>query len=53
VVFGDSQIVRKEGSALSDFGTSDDICWIWSKRASSTNIVASLYRLAMVPFHLV
>jgi hypothetical protein len=33
--------------------TWDDICWIWSKRASSTSIVASLYRLAVVPFHLV
>jgi hypothetical protein len=33
--------------------TLDDICWIWSKRASSTSIVASLYRLAVVPFHLV
>src|SRR5258706_209699 len=31
----------------------DDICWIGSKRASSTGIVASLYRLAVVPFHLV
>jgi hypothetical protein len=27
--------------------------WKWSKRASSTSIVASLYRLAVVPFHLV
>ena len=33
--------------------TLDDICWIWSKRASSTSFVASLYRLAVVPFHLV
>jgi hypothetical protein len=33
--------------------TWDDICWIWSKRASSTSIVASLYRLVVVPFHLV
>ena len=33
--------------------TLDDICWIWSKRASSTSIVASLHRLAVVPFHLV
>jgi hypothetical protein len=32
--------------------TLDDICWKWSKRASSTSIVASLYRLAVVPFHL-
>ena len=33
--------------------TLDDICWKWSKRASSTSIVASLYRLAVVPFYLV
>jgi hypothetical protein len=33
--------------------TWDDIYWIWSKRASSTSIVASLDRLAVVPFHLV
>ena len=33
--------------------TWDDICWVWSKRASSTSIVASLYRLVVVPFHLV
>jgi hypothetical protein len=33
--------------------TWDDICWIWSKRASSTSIVASMFRLAVVPFHLV
>jgi hypothetical protein len=33
--------------------TLDDICWIGSKRASSTGIVASLYRLAAVPFNLV
>src|SRR5215813_10448127 len=32
--------------------TLDDICWKWSKRASSTSIVASLYRLAVVPLHL-
>ncbi len=33
--------------------TWDDICWIWSKRASSTSIVASMFRLAVIPFHLV
>jgi hypothetical protein len=33
--------------------TLDDIWWIWSKRASSTNVVARLYCLAVVPFHLV
>jgi hypothetical protein len=33
--------------------TWDDICRIWSKRASRTSIVGSLYRLAVVPFHLV
>jgi hypothetical protein len=38
---------------LSMISTLDDIWWIWSKRASSTSIVASLYGLAAVPFHLV
>lgn len=33
--------------------TWDDICRIWSKRASSKSIVASLHRLAAVPIHLV
>ena len=33
--------------------TLDDICWKWSKRASSTSIVARLYRLAVVPVHVV
>jgi hypothetical protein len=33
--------------------TLDDIWWIRSKRASGTSIGASLYRLAVVPFHLV
>ena len=33
--------------------TWDDICWIWSKRACSTSIVASLYRLAVIAFHFV
>jgi hypothetical protein len=40
-------------STLFEISTLDDICWIWSKRASSTSIDASLYRLAVVPFHLV
>src|SRR5262249_21347332 len=31
----------------------DDLGWKWSKRASRTGIVASLRRLAVVPFHLV
>ena len=33
--------------------TLNDICWIGSKRASSTSIVASLYCLGAVPFNLV
>jgi hypothetical protein len=33
--------------------TLDDIWWVWSKRASSTSVVASLHRLAVVAFHLV
>jgi hypothetical protein len=41
------------GTKLPMISTLDDICWKWSKRASSTSIVASLYRLAVVPFHLV
>jgi len=51
--------VGRRGSATMDWtrlpmiSTLDDICWIWSKRASSTSVVASLYRLAVVPFHLV
>jgi hypothetical protein len=32
--------------------TLDDIRRKWSKRASGTSIVASLYRLAMIPFQL-
>jgi hypothetical protein len=44
---------ERRWTKLPMISTWDDICWIWSKRASSTSIVASLYRLAVVPFHLV
>src|SRR5262245_21404574 len=36
---------RLFGTKLSMISTLDDICWKWSKRASNTSIVASLYRL--------
>src|SRR5262249_23845945 len=39
------------GTKLPMIQTLDDTCWKWSKRASSTSIVASLHRLAVVPFH--
>ena len=45
--------MREHWTKFPMISTPDDICWIWSKRASSTSIVASLYRLAVVPFHLV
>src|SRR5262249_14287090 len=44
---------RKHWTKLPMISTLDDLCWIGSKRPSSTSIVASLYRLAVVPFHLV
>jgi len=43
---------RGEPPSFPMISTRNDISWIWSKGAPSTNIVASLYRLAVVPFYL-
>jgi hypothetical protein len=45
--------IGKHWTKLPMISTLDDICWKWSKRASGTNIAASLHRLAVVSFHLV
>src|SRR5215468_4894798 len=52
-VFAPEAATSVRSSTLFEISTLDDICWIWSKRASSTSIDASLYRLAVVPVHLV
>ena len=46
-VIGFSQIEPPIISTLNDIG------WKWAKRASSADIVASLYRIAVGLFHLV
>jgi hypothetical protein len=38
---------------LPTISTLDDICRIWSKRASSTNVVASFYYLAVIHLYLI
>src|SRR5262245_15358729 len=52
-VFAPEAATSVRSSTLFEISTLDDVCWIWSKRASSTSIDASLYRLEVVPFHLV
>jgi hypothetical protein len=43
--------IGEHWTKLPMISTLDDIWYIWSKRAASTSIVASLYRLAVPPFH--
>jgi len=46
-------VMGEHWTKLPMISTWDDICWIWPKRASSTSIVASMFRLAVISFHLV